>query len=101
MLSPIHLQLALWVKIYRTRNTIFLHKKKMSKTVTPYGTWKSPITSEHLIVDKVTLKELKTSNSSIYFVENRPQEKGRAVIVDALTGKDVIPQDFSARSLGT
>lgn len=57
-----------------------------SKTVAPYGAWKSPITADLLTQKNVRLGEIavtRTSGSSaeIVFVENRPQEGGRAALV--------------------
>lgn len=45
---------------------------------------------EDIFVDPVT--------SKVYFAQNRPDEGGRSVLVAVETGKDVIPDDFDART---
>lgn len=57
-----------------------------SKTVAPYGSWKSPITSDILTQKNVSFGEIAVISSSnhkakIAFIENRPEEAGRAAIV--------------------
>ena len=68
----------------------------------PYGSWASPITP-----DLVTAASIRYSDSveldgdSVYWVESRPQEGGRSVIVrcDADgTRTDAVPADFNART---
>lgn len=71
-----------------------------SKTVAPFGKWESPISAESIaksgnsfadvLVDKVT--------SKIYYLENRPSESGRGVLVDAETKNDVFGSGWNARS---
>jgi hypothetical protein len=57
-----------------------------SKIVSPYGAWKSPITAEILTQKNVGFGEIAVIYSDediadIVFVENRPQEGGRAALV--------------------
>ena len=42
------------------------------------------------MVDQVT--------KALYFIERRPGEGGRSVIIDASTGKDVFGKDWNART---
>jgi hypothetical protein len=37
------------------------------------------------------------ATSKVYHIESRPDEKGRNVIVDSTTGKDVFGPEFNAR----
>lgn len=70
----------------------------------PYGTWPSPITPEMLVEDAVRLSYLSVDAATgrIYWVEGRPQEGGREVLVTAGVDTeepiDVLPKEFSVRS---
>ena len=68
----------------------------MPKTA-PYGSWKSPITSELIVAQSITLADVRIDGSDIYWLEGRPQEQGRYVIVHA-DGKDLTPKPFNART---
>ncbi|KAJ3795411.1 Alpha/Beta hydrolase protein [Lentinula aff. detonsa] len=66
----------------------------------PYGTWKSPITAERItgsststddvIVDAIT--------SVIYHLEGRPAEKGRCVLIESETGREIVGKDVNVRT---
>jgi len=73
----------------------------------PYGAWESPITSNAITAGSVRLGGLKFFNENLYWLEGRPQEKGRNVLVkyapDAENkserdGVDVSPTDSNART---
>jgi dipeptidyl aminopeptidase/acylaminoacyl peptidase len=67
----------------------------------PYGEWKSPITSDLIVEQITTLSEVRLVENSIYWLEGRPQEQGRSVIVRAGsdgTATDITPAGFSART---
>ncbi|KAH9073576.1 alpha/beta-hydrolase [Lactarius deliciosus] len=55
----------------------------MSPRRAPFGTWSSPITADVLV-------------QSIYHVEGRPSEGGRAVIVDTIANKDIFSSEWNA-----
>ena len=68
----------------------------------PYGSWKSPVTSDLLATGIVELSDPMFDGDDRYWVEGRPQEQGRYVIVKRTadgTVHDVLPEGFSARSL--
>ena len=69
--------------------------------VAPYGTWKSPITSDAIVAASVTLGEIRVDGEDVYWAEQRPAEGGRTVIVrrtpDGRT-RDVNPPPFNART---
>lgn len=71
------------------------------KKVASYGSWKSPITSDLIVAGTIGLGEVALDGPDIYWIESRPSEKGRSVIVrrtsDGQT-TDVTPPEFSARS---
>ncbi len=67
----------------------------------PYGSWKSPITSDLIVKESIGLGQVKMDGDHIYWVEMRPSEGGRQVIVrQAPDGStvDVIPPGFNART---
>jgi len=72
------------------------------KTIAPYGSWDSPITPDLLVSDAIRLGSIAVDGDVIYWVEARPQENGRQVIVrhnQNGRNEDVLPQEYSARTL--
>lgn len=51
------------------------------KTVAPYGSWRSPITAEALVADSLRLGNVSVDGGDVYWVEGRPAERGRQVLV--------------------
>jgi dipeptidyl aminopeptidase/acylaminoacyl peptidase len=49
----------------------------------PYGSWKSPITSDIIVTQAIGLSEVRLDDGIIYWLEGRPQEKGRSVVMRA------------------
>jgi dipeptidyl aminopeptidase/acylaminoacyl peptidase len=49
--------------------------------VAPYGSWKSPITSSLIVGQSIGLSEVRIEDGHIYWLESRPQERGRSVLV--------------------
>lgn len=49
--------------------------------VTPYGSWKSPITSDLIVAGSIRLGEICLDGADIYWSEGRPTEAGRSVVV--------------------
>ncbi len=72
------------------------------KQIAAYGAWKSPITTEVLVERTVGLGEMRVSDQDLYWIELRPTEAGRSVVVrcsaDAATA-DVTPTGYNARTL--
>lgn len=76
-------------------------KQNTSKQVLPYGTWPSSLTAEDVASQSRRLAEPLLCGGNIYWLEARPQEKGRIQVVaqDANGGvRDLLPEGFSARS---
>ena len=70
-------------------------------TVSPYGSWKSPITSDLIVSGTVGLGQIAIDGDDIYWIEGRPSEAGRSVIVRRTPdGKitDVTPPPFNVRT---
>ena len=69
--------------------------------VAPYGTWRSPLTPDAIVSDAVRLGEVALSADAIWWVEGRPTEGGRQVLVRRLldgTTTDMTPAPFSVRT---
>ena len=73
----------------------------MTVSVSPYGSWKSPITAEIVGGGEIGLEQIRIDGRDIYWIERRAQEAGRKVIVRrAGNGEttDVTPAGFNART---
>lgn len=62
----------------------------------PYGSWKSPITSDLIVAKSIGLSEVRLDGGDVYWVESRPEEAGRNVVVR--NGEDVTPAPFNVRT---
>jgi dipeptidyl aminopeptidase/acylaminoacyl peptidase len=70
-------------------------------TVAPYGSWASPITTDLLLTGSVMPSQPLIDGDAIYWIEGRPAEGGRNVIVRwtaAGGGEDLIAAPFNART---
>jgi dipeptidyl aminopeptidase/acylaminoacyl peptidase len=47
----------------------------------PYGSWSSPITSDMIAAASIGLGEILVEGADVYWLESRPQEGGRSVVV--------------------
>ena len=69
--------------------------------ISPYGTWSSPLSADAIVADSVRLGELAISDGVIWWLEGRPSEGGRQVLVrrdaDGNT-QDMLPAPFSVRT---
>ncbi|MCX7670714.1 MAG: prolyl oligopeptidase family serine peptidase, partial [Anaerolineae bacterium] len=67
----------------------------------PYGAWKSPITPDLIVEGTVGLSAVSLDGDDVYWIEARPTEAGRNVIVrrtpDGRT-TDLTPMPFNART---
>jgi dipeptidyl aminopeptidase/acylaminoacyl peptidase len=71
------------------------------RRVAGYGSWESPITSDLIVAGTVSLGQPLLDGSDLYWVEMRPGEGGRSVIVKRdSVGRivDVTPPGFNART---
>ena len=71
----------------------------MTKTA-PFGTWKSPITSDLIVAKTVGLGSPTVDGDDFYWVESRPSEAGRNVIVRQRDGpaEELNPAPMNART---
>src|SRR5918994_723104 len=69
--------------------------------VAPYGSWRSPISSDVIVRGVVGLGGVVLDGRDVYWIESRPSEGGRNVVVlrtpDGHT-EDVTSQPFNART---
>ena len=67
----------------------------------PYGSWRSPVTADAIVSGVIGLSQIQLDGDDIYWVEGRPAEAGRNVIVrrrpDGNT-TDITPREFNART---
>ena len=67
----------------------------------PYGSWPSPIRVDDIVGGAVRLSDPWVDGDDVYWIEGRPAEKGRSVIVHRAsdgTTTDRTPAPFDARS---
>jgi dipeptidyl aminopeptidase/acylaminoacyl peptidase len=59
----------------------------------PYGSWASPITSDLIVAATIGLGEILLDGDAVYWLETRPQEGGRTVVMRL--GADGSPTDVT------
>ncbi len=67
----------------------------------PYGAWPSPITADRAAAGSVGLRETRAIGNATTWLERRPQEQGRSVVVRSGAGAepvDVTPPGVSVRT---
>ena len=72
-----------------------------TRTVLPYGSWPTPVTSEVVVADVVRLFEVRVDGGDIVWTEARPAESGRTALVRRSadgTLEDVLGQGDNART---
>jgi dipeptidyl aminopeptidase/acylaminoacyl peptidase len=74
----------------------------MTRQIAPYGSWASPITAETIARGSVTLGTPEVAADAVWWIEGRPTEGGRQVIVraeiDGSERRDAFGEGFSART---
>jgi dipeptidyl aminopeptidase/acylaminoacyl peptidase len=76
-------------------------KDAATRRVAPFGAWRSPITPDAIVAESVRLGQVAIDGSTIYWIEGRPQERGRSVLVRRTadgTTHDITPARCSVRS---
>ncbi|HEV2904799.1 MAG TPA: hypothetical protein VGW32_07115, partial [Pyrinomonadaceae bacterium] len=67
----------------------------------PYGSWKSPVTSDLIVKGSIGLFQVRLDGDDIYWIELRPSEGGRQVIVRRTPDgqmHDLTPREMNART---
>jgi dipeptidyl aminopeptidase/acylaminoacyl peptidase len=71
-------------------------------TAAPYGSWASPITLDLVAGEGgIAFSSVDVTDEGIYWLESRPQEKGRNVLIFCPHGGspvDVVPEGFNVRT---
>ncbi len=70
-------------------------------TTAPYGSWTSPFTSDLIVSETIRLGQITLDGDDLYWVESRPTEGGRNVIVRLTPNGEstsLTPQPFNART---
>ncbi|HEX5320426.1 MAG TPA: prolyl oligopeptidase family serine peptidase [Stellaceae bacterium] len=62
----------------------------------PYGAWRSPITSDLIVAGSIGLSAVQLDGDDTYWIESRPAEGGRNVLVR--NGTDVTPAPYNTRT---
>ncbi|NEQ41688.1 MAG: S9 family peptidase [Okeania sp. SIO3I5] len=69
--------------------------------IAPLGSWKSPITTDLIVAGTIGLSSITIDGNNVYWIEGRPSEGGRNVIVgrtpDGQT-TDITPPPFNVRT---
>src|SRR5207249_1977099 len=74
----------------------------MSAPTLPYGSWPSPITAASLVEQAVSIGQVEVDGERVYWLEGRPSEGGRQVVVRWAPGaeaQDAIGSEWSARTI--
>lgn len=76
------------------------HSETSTPSIAPYGSWASPFTTDMLIGKTLPLKEPGSDDTAIYWLEGRPAEKGRSVLVRLKGGTrtELTPAPLDVRS---
>lgn len=70
-------------------------------TTSPYGSWASPVTTDFIVADSVGLGQIALDGDDVYWVEMRPMEQGRHVVVKLSPNgalSDFTPAPFNVRT---
>jgi dipeptidyl aminopeptidase/acylaminoacyl peptidase len=73
----------------------------MARQTGSFGSWNSPITADAVVAETGSLSDPRIDGDNIYWIEGRPLEKGRNVVVTRAadgTIRDVTPAPFNVRS---
>jgi dipeptidyl aminopeptidase/acylaminoacyl peptidase len=76
-------------------------RDKAPSAVTPYGLWPSPIDAEQVARKATAYDAVHTSGEAVYWLETRPSQDGRAVVVRWTEGTgaaDAVPAGFDVDS---
>ena len=71
------------------------------KTIAPYGSWKSPITSDLIVSESIGIGGVALDGEDVYWLEMRPSEGGRNVLVRRTPDgqiTDVTPASYNVRT---
>jgi dipeptidyl aminopeptidase/acylaminoacyl peptidase len=66
----------------------------------PYGAWVSPVTAASLAEGAIGLADLRVADGRLYWLESRPAEGGRMVVMTMIDGevRQLTPEGFNVRT---
>lgn len=72
----------------------------MTPHIAPYGSWKTPITSDLVVAGSTPLGGVTLDGDAVYWLEGRPQEGGRYVLVQQTSSgpQTITPAGFNVRT---
>ncbi len=72
----------------------------MTQQIAPYGSWKSPITADLVVAGSTPLGSICLDGTDIYWLEGRPQEGGRYVVMKHTPGgvQVITPEGYNVRT---
>jgi dipeptidyl aminopeptidase/acylaminoacyl peptidase len=76
-------------------------QKLTAQRQAPYGSWRSPVTADAIVAGVIGLGQIQLDGDDIYWVEQRPADGGRNVIVQrSPDGRivDVTPPEYNTRT---
>ena len=73
---------------------------QVRRRVLPYGSWPSPLGADRIASASRSLAQARIHRGAVYWLEGRPQEQGRQVVVCLRGGvaRDVTPEEMDVRS---
>lgn len=66
-----------------------------------YGSWKSPITSDLIVTETISLSDVSFDMNDVFWLEGRPSERGRNVLVKQSSDgemREITPQPYNIRT---
>src|SRR5437667_9166321 len=78
-----------------------MKERTIMKHMASFGSWKSPITSDLIVSESIKFEQVVLDGSDIYWIERRPAESGRCVIVRRTPDgniRDMLPPPYNART---
>ena len=77
-----------------------MNDHRAEKNIACYGAWISPITPQTIVADSVSLDQPQIDGSDIYWIEGRPREGGRCVLVRHRAGetRDLLQAPWNVRT---
>lgn len=72
-----------------------------TQRIASYGSWSSPITSDFVVAETIGLADLRVAGRAMYWIEARPTENGRNVLVrrrENGTIEDLTPPPYNVRT---
>jgi dipeptidyl aminopeptidase/acylaminoacyl peptidase len=100
-LSPLFVILVLFNPLHSDTGDADVSSESIQPTVLPYGEWISPITTDLIVAESIRVSTPQFDGNDIYWLEGRPQEAGRSVLVRRSADgviEDMTPPPFNVRS---